>query len=63
MRTVLWALKQRAELLESEADEVDRLVKRKMKEGIFEDDSESQSSESESTVIVCDGDEEERASQ
>ncbi|KAH9974685.1 hypothetical protein BGW80DRAFT_152208 [Lactifluus volemus] len=63
LRMESWALKQRAELLERKADEVDRLVERKMKGGTFDDDSESELSESESTVMVCGDDEKERASQ
>jgi hypothetical protein len=60
LRMEAWALRQRAELLDRQADEVDR----KMKEGTFDDDSESELSESESTVMECvNDDEEERASQ
>ncbi|KAH9971226.1 hypothetical protein BGW80DRAFT_1253475 [Lactifluus volemus] len=66
LRMVSWALKQRAELLESQADEVDRLIERMMKEGTFNDHFESElfESESESTVMECNNDEgEERGSQ
>jgi hypothetical protein len=61
MRIESWVLKQRAELLECEADEVDRLVERKMKEGMFDEDSDSEFelSESEATVMVCDDDDDE----
>jgi hypothetical protein len=57
-----WALRQRAELMDREADDVDRLAERKMREGTFDDDSDSKWSESESTVMAC-KDDEERASQ
>ena len=60
LRLESWALKQRAELMEREADDVDRLVECKMKEGTFNEDSDSNS---ESTVMVCDEEEEERASE
>ncbi|KAH9974887.1 hypothetical protein BGW80DRAFT_1559387 [Lactifluus volemus] len=60
LRMEAWALRQRAELLDRQADEEDR----KMKEGTVDDDSESELSESESTVMECvNDDEEERASQ
>ena len=60
LRVESWALKQRAELMEREADDADRLAERKMKEGTFDKDSKS---ESESTMMVCDGEEEERESE
>jgi hypothetical protein len=60
LRLESWALKQRAELMEREADDVDRLVECKMKEGTFDEDSDSNS---ESTMMVCDEEEEERASE
>ena len=63
MRMESGALRQRAELLERQADEVDRLVERKMKEGTFDEDSDSEMSEPEPTVMVCGDDDEERASQ
>jgi hypothetical protein len=65
MRMESWMLKQRAERLDREADEVDRIIERKTKEGTFDEDSESEMSESESTMMVCDEEEEEevRASQ
>jgi hypothetical protein len=64
LRVESWALKQRAELMEREADDADRLAERKMKEGTFDKDSESESeSESESTMMLCDGEEEERKSE
>jgi hypothetical protein len=49
LRRESWALKQRAELLEREADEADREAQRVMEEGTFDDDSELSESESEST--------------
>jgi hypothetical protein len=63
LRMESWALKQRAEHLDREADEMDRMIERKMKEGTFDDDYESELSESESTMKACDDDEEERASE
>ncbi|KAH9973108.1 hypothetical protein BGW80DRAFT_1445656 [Lactifluus volemus] len=59
MRMESWMLKQRAERLDREADEVDRIIERKTKEGTFDEDSESEMSESESTMMVCDEEEEE----
>ena len=59
LRLESWALRQRAALMGREADEVDGLVERKMREGTFDDDSESELSES--NVMACHDDEEERA--
>jgi hypothetical protein len=63
LRMESWALRQRAELIDREADDVDRLIERKMREGTFDDNSDSELSESESTVLACDDEEDERASQ
>ncbi|KAH9979287.1 hypothetical protein BGW80DRAFT_1523344 [Lactifluus volemus] len=63
LRMEAWALVQRAEHFNRQADEEDKLIKRK-KEGAIDDDSESELSESEPSVMECDNDdEEERASQ
>jgi hypothetical protein len=61
LRLESWALKQRAELIERKADDVDRLIERKMKEGTFDEDSGPESTTT--MMVVCDEEEEERASE
>jgi hypothetical protein len=59
-----WVLGQRSLALTREADELDRWLARKIKEGTLDDDSELEPvPEPEATMMTCDDDETERASE